>query len=123
MAELFGVDRTRITRHLSSIYKDGELDKSATCAESAQVQKEGTRTVVRQVPLCNLKAIISVGYRVNSKRGIAFRRWANTVLKQYLVEGYVLNEKRLSALNRTMEVQRAFACFFTLQNANSLPII
>ncbi len=123
MAELFGVDRTRITRHLSSIYKDGELDKSATCAESTQVQKEGTRTVVRQVPLYNLEAIISVGYRVNSKRSIAFRRWANTVLKQYLVEGYVLNEKRLSALNRTVEVQRAFACFFALQNADSLPII
>lgn len=107
MAELFGVDRTRIVRHLSNIYKDGELDKSATRAENARVQKEGSRTVVRQVPLYNLDAIISVGYRVNSKRGIAFRRWANTVLKQYLVEGYALNEKRLSALNRTVEVQRA----------------
>ncbi|MDY6392470.1 MAG: hypothetical protein SPL80_06495 [Bacilli bacterium] len=59
MAELFGVDRSRITRHLSNIFEDGELDKSATCAENAQVQKEGTRTVVRQVPLYNLEAIIS----------------------------------------------------------------
>ena len=111
MAELFGVDRSWITRHLSNIFEDGELDKSATCPESAQVQKEGTRTVVRQVLLYNLEAIISVGYRVNSKRGIAFCRWANAVLKQYLVEGYALNEKRLSALNRTVEVQRVLLAY------------
>ena len=107
MAELFDVDRTRIVRHLNNIYHVGELDRQATCAESAQVQIEGLRTVRRHVPIYNLDAIISVGYRVNSKRGIAFRRWANTVLKQYLVEGYAKNVKRLKALNRTVEVQRA----------------
>ena len=107
MAELFGVDRTRIVRHLSNIYQDGELDPDSTCAENAQVRNEGGRRVLRNVPLYNLDAIISVGYRVNSKRGIAFRRWASSILKDYLTEGYALNAKRLRALNRTVEVQRA----------------
>lgn len=67
--------------------------KEATCAKIAQVQNEGKRTVKRNIPYFNLDMIISVGYRVNSKRGIKFRQWANKVLKQYLVKGYAVNER------------------------------
>lgn len=101
MAELFGVDRTRITRHVNSILQDEEVDFESN------VRKTHFANADRPTALYGLDMILAVGYRVNSKRGIAFRRWANTVLKQYLVEGYALNEKRLSALNRTVEVQRA----------------
>ncbi len=107
MAELFDIERPVVLYHLRTLYRNKELSEEATCTKIVQVQTEGNRTVKRERPIYNLDAILSVGYRVNSKRGIAFRRWANTVLKQYLVEGYALNEKRLSALNRTVEVQRA----------------
>ena len=107
MAELFGIERPVVLYHLRTIYRNEELSEEATCTKIVQVQNEGGRAVKRERPIYNLDVILSVGYRVNSKRGIAFRRWANTVLKQYLVEGYALNEKRLSALNRTVEVQRA----------------
>ena len=105
MAELFSVDRTRIVRHISNIYKDGELDRDSTCAENAQVQMEGTRKVERKVPIYNLDMIISVGYRVKSKQGIAFRRWASSILKDYMLKGYAINEKRLESLNKTIEIQ------------------
>ena len=92
MAELFETDRTSIVRHINNIYRVEELDREATCAKIAQVQTEGKRQVTRTVPYFNLDMIISVGYRVNSKRGIKFRQWANNVLKQYLVKGYAVNE-------------------------------
>lgn len=107
LAELFDTDRQDIIYHLRRIFRDGELEKAATCKEILQVQKEGARRVTRRLPIYNLDAIISLGYRVNSKRGIAFRRWANAILKQYLLEGYAINQKRLERLNRTVEVQRA----------------
>ena len=93
MAELFQTDRTSIVRHINNIYKTEELDREGTCAKIAQVQIEGKRRVNRTVPYFNLDMIISVGYRVNSKRGIKFRQWANKVLKDYLVKGYAVNEK------------------------------
>lgn len=93
MAELFKTDRTSIVRHINNIYKVEELERDATCAKIAQVQKEGDRTVRRLVPYFNLDMIISVGYRVNSKRGVKFRQWANRVLKQYLMKGYAVNER------------------------------
>ena len=105
MALLFDVDRTRIVRHISNIYSDGELDFFSTCAENAQVQVEGARKVKRRIKIYNLDMIISVGYRVKSKRGIIFRKWANKVLKNYLIQGYAINEKRLAALNKTIEIQ------------------
>lgn len=105
MAELFSVDRTRVVRHISNIYKDGELDRASTCAENAQVQIEGTRKVERNIPIYNLDMIISVGYRVKSKQGIAFRRWASSILKDYMLKGYAINEKRLESLNKTIEIQ------------------
>ena len=93
MAELFQTDRTSIVRHINNIYKVEELDREATCAKIAQVQIEGKRTVKRNIPYFNLDMIISVGYRVNSKRGVKFRQWANRVLKDYLVKGYAVNER------------------------------
>ena len=93
MAELFETDRTSIVRHINNIYKVEELDRESTCAKIAQVQVEGMRTVKRYIPYFNLDMIISVGYRVNSKRGVRFRQWANNVLKQYLIKGYAVNER------------------------------
>ena len=75
MAELFQTDRTSIVRHINNIYKVEELEREATCAKIAQVQVEGKRTVTRQIPYFNLDMIISVGYRVNAKRGVKFRQW------------------------------------------------
>ena len=95
MAELFNTDRTSILKHLKNIYKTRELDEKATCAKIAQVRQEGQRKVARQILHYNLDAIISVGYRVNSKRGTQFRQWATKRLKDYLVQGYAINEKRL----------------------------
>ena len=93
MAELFQTNRTSIVRHINNIYKVEELDRESTCAKIAQVQIEGKRNVKRNIPYFNLDMIISVGYRVNSKRGVKFRQWANNVLKQYLVKGYAVNER------------------------------
>ena len=93
MAELFQTDRTSIVRHINNIYKIGELERATTCAKNAQVQLEGNRTVTRQIPFYNLDMIISVGYRVNSKRGVKFRQWANKILKQYLMKGYAVNDQ------------------------------
>ena len=108
MAELFQTDRTSIVRHINKIYADDELDRDSTCAKIAQVQKEGQRTVRRSIPYFNLDMIISVGYRVNSKRGVKFRQWANRVLKQYLIKGYAINERlrheQISELRQLVQV-------------------
>lgn len=92
---LFDTDRTSISRHLRNIYKSNELDEKATSAKIAQVQQEGNREVKRNINVYNLDAILSVGYRVNSKKGTAFRIWANGILKDYLVKGHAINQKRL----------------------------
>ncbi len=93
MAELFQTDRTSIVRHINNIYKVEELDRESTCAKIAQVQMEGNRTVTRHIPIFNLDMIISVGYRVNAKRGVKFRQWANRILKDYLTKGYAVNDR------------------------------
>ena len=89
LSELFQTDRTSILRHIRNIYTTEELEENSTCAFFAQVREEGHRTVTRSIPYYNLDMIISVGYRVNSKRGTQFRIWANKVLKEYLVSGNV----------------------------------
>lgn len=93
IADLFEVDRTSILKHLQNIYATHELDENLTCAKFAQVRQEGKRTVRRHISNYNLDAILSVGYRVNTIRGTQFRQWATQRLKDYLVKGYVLNEK------------------------------
>ena len=93
MALLFGTQRQAITKHLKNIYDCRELDKRSTSSILELVQKEGSRYVKRNVELFNLDVIISVGYRVNTKRGIEFRQWANQILKDYLFNGYAVNQR------------------------------
>ena len=88
MAMLFQTTPQNVTIHIRSIYKEGELDKTSTCKDSLQVRFEGSRQVQRIQKFYNLDVIISVGYRVKSKRGTQFRIWANKVLKEYLLKGY-----------------------------------
>ncbi len=95
MAELFQRDRSTIQRHIKRIYDGGELTSDSTCAFFAQVQTEGKRQVERKIPIYNLDMIISVGYRVNSHRGVQFRQWATQVLKEYMIKGFVLNDDLL----------------------------
>lgn len=116
MAELFGVDRTSIVRHIRNIYKSEELDQNSTCAKNAQVRTEGHRSVLREIPYYNLDMIISVGYRVNSKNAISFRRWATSVLKQYLIKGYVINQQiKLDRYNELKDVVRLMSRTVGLQ--------
>lgn len=95
LAELFGVERSVITKHLRNIYDSGELDKVSTCAKFAQVQQEGNRAVRRELEYYNLDAIISVGYRVNSSKATQFRIWATKTLKEFIIKGFVLDDERL----------------------------
>ena len=99
IAVLFDVDRTRITRHIYNIISEGELE------EKSNVRKTHFAHSDRPIKLYNLDVIISVGYRVKSKRGITFRHWANKVLKDYLIQGYAVNQKRLDNLGKVIEVQ------------------
>ena len=95
MAELFDVSTDNIGLHLRNIYQEGELLREATTEESSVVQTEGSREVRRPLTLYNLEAILAVGYRVRSPRGVQFRRWASTVLKEYLLKGFVMDDERL----------------------------
>ena len=95
MAELFDATKQNISLHLKNIFEDGELDAAATVKESLTVQIEGSRQVRRPVTLYNLDAILAVGYRVRSPRGMQFRRWASTILKEYLTKGFVMDDERL----------------------------
>ena len=104
MADLFGTKRQAITKHLLNIYECKELKKEATSSILELVRKEGNRIVKRKVEFYNLDAIISVGFRVNTKRGIEFRQWANQVLKEYLLKGYVVNA-RIMALEQHVAEQ------------------
>ncbi|MCC8461709.1 MAG: virulence RhuM family protein [Rickettsia endosymbiont of Ecitomorpha arachnoides] len=105
LAKLFDRDRTVITKHINKILKEGELD-NAVCANFAHTAADGK---IYQVEYYNLDAIISVGYRVNSRRGIAFRKWATNLLKEYLIKGYSINQdkitqKKLNNLQQTVEL-------------------
>ena len=95
MAQLFDVSTDNVGLHLKNIFEDGELSREATAEESSVVQIEGTREVRRPVTLYNLDAILAVGYRVRSPRGVQFRRWASTGLKEYLIKGFVMDDERL----------------------------
>ncbi len=93
IAELFGRDKSVISRHIKNIFKTGELDKNSTVAKIATVQKEGEREVVREIEFYNLDLILSVGYRVDSKIATEFRKWSNKILKQHITKGYTINKK------------------------------
>lgn len=107
MADLFDKNSDTIGLHLRNIYKSGELEKSETTEDSSVVRQEGNRQVRRKIKFYNLDAIISVGYRVNSKKGTRFRIWATQRLKEYLVEGYSINQQRFN--QNAVELQQAMA--------------
>ena len=119
MAELFGRDRTVISRHVNNCFKEGELDKSLVCAKFAHTKKYGRHDGFEQVvetEYYNLDVIISVGYRVKSINGTRFRQWANSILKQYIIKGYAINQKRLDNYNELKEVVRLMSRAITLQD-------
>ena len=101
MAELFGKDRKTITRHIQNIYEDGELEQNQVCSFFEHTASDGK---IYNTQYYNLDMIISVGYRVKSKNGIIFRKWANKILKDYLIKGYAVNEKRLEYLEKTVKL-------------------
>lgn len=110
IASLFDRDQGVISRHINSIFKEGELDKDT----SMQKMHKSSKSVAlghRPPVYYNLDVIISVGYRVKSQRGVIFRRWANSVLKDYLIKGYAVNEKRLEALNKTIDIQNRMLAY------------
>ena len=96
IAEVFGVERSVVTKHIRNIFADQEVDRKTTCAIFAQVQKEGKRTVKRQVEFYNLDIILAVGYRANSSQAIEFRKWSSKILKQFIYKGYNINPKVIS---------------------------
>lgn len=104
MAQLFEKDSDTIGLHVRNAFKEGELQESATTEDSSVVQTEGTRRVTRKIRFYNLDVVISVGYRVKSRRGTEFRIWATNILKQHLIQGYSVNEKRLKALKQTLRI-------------------
>lgn len=95
MAELFGVEVPAINKHLTNIYSEGELQQDSTVSKMEIVQTEGKRNIKRKIDFYNLDAIISVGYRVNSRRATQFRIWATGILKEYMTKGFVLDDERL----------------------------
>ena len=122
IAEAFDVTPQSITTHLKKIYRDGELEETRTCKENLQVQNEGGRQVTRRVKMYNLDAIISVGYRVNSRKATDFRIWATKVLKSYVVDGAAVNEKRLKELDakKLQEIEGTLGIVKRLMAQNEL---
>lgn len=116
MSQLFGRERSVITKHLRNVFKEGELDPGPTCAKFAQVQTEGQRTVTREVDHYNLDVIISIGYRVKSAQGTRFRQWATRVLREHLVEGYTYHQTRLAERGLVEARQTLDLLARTLQN-------
>ena len=108
IADLFGVKKAAISKHVSNIFSQGELIPEATVSKMETVQIEGTRTIVRSMDYYNLDMILSIGYRINSKRAIAFRQWSTKVLKDYLLKGFAVNEKlrreQLSDLRQLVQI-------------------
>lgn len=116
MAELFERDKSVVSKHISNIYKESELSKHSTVAKNATVQIEGKRRVEREIEFYNLDMIISVGYRVNSKRGTQFRIWATTRLRDYLLKGYAINKDRLTE-NKDAKVKELQSAVKLIQTA------
>lgn len=114
MATLFDTVPQNITIHIKNIYSEGELREWSTCKDSLQVRQEGNRTVRRKQKIYNLDVIISVGYRVKSKRGVEFRQWANKVLKDYLLRGYAINQRMENLEQRVKKTEEQIDFFVKL---------
>lgn len=126
IAQLFGVDKTVISRHLRNIYQEEELEETKTCQKQNEFRKEGNRQVRREVKRYNLDAIISVGYRVNSMKATKFRVWSNKILKEYITNGFVINKTQLErtseqeAIKKLDEIKGAMAIIERLVHQNEL---
>lgn len=121
MGDLFEKDANTIGAHIRTIYAEEELDESVTATKFTVSQQEGTRTINRNIKFYNLDVILSVGYRVSSKRGTAFRKWANAVLKDYLVKGYSHNEKLLREKQAQLEsLKQAVALIMNVTSSQAL---
>ena len=121
MAELFQRDRSVIGKHIRNIFKEGELQKESVWAKFAYTAADGK---IYQVDYYNLDVIISVGYRVKSKNGIIFRKWATSILKDYMMKGYAINEKRIEVLNKTVSIQsRMLASTLGIEEKEVLNVI
>lgn len=106
ISTLFQRDKSTISRHIHNVFQEDELERDATVAKFATVQEEGNRRVKREMDYYNLDVIISVGYRVKSQRGVEFRKWANTVLKDFILKGYAVNENRLRQLGEVIRLMQ-----------------
>lgn len=106
MSALFERDKSTISRHIKNVFKEGELSENSTVAKFATVQNEGNRNVERMIENYNLDVIISVGYRVKSQRGVEFRKWANSVLKDYILKGYAVNNNRINELGEVIRIMK-----------------
>ena len=121
MAELFSRDKSTISRHIRNLFNEGELDKNSVVAKFATTASDGK---TYQVDYFNLDVIISVGYRVKSKIGVQFRIWATSILKNYMLKGYAINQKRLEALDRTVKIQsRIIASTLELDEKEVLNVV
>ena len=121
MAELFQRDRSVIGKHIRNIFKEGELQKESVWAKFAYTAADGK---IYHVDYYNLDVIISVGYRVKSKNGIIFRKWATSILKDYMMKGYAINEKRIEVLNKTVSIQsRMLASTLGIEEKEVLNVI
>ena len=123
MSQLFKVSTDNVGLHIKNILDEQELD-SSTAEESSVVQKEGNRFVKRKIKVYNLDMILAVGYRVKSPNGIVFRKWATSILKDYMLKGYAINQKRLEALDRTVKIQsRIIASTLDLNEKEVLNVV
>ncbi len=107
MTAIFDVQKAAISKHLKNIYQDGELNREATVSKMETVRTEGKRQIARQIEHYNLDAIISVGYRVNSRRAVSFRQWATRILREHLTQGWTLNQQRFETNARELEAALA----------------
>ena len=128
IAELFGRDKSVISRHIRNVFKSGELEAKATVAKIATVQKEGNRQISREIEYYNLDLILSVGYRVDSKQATQFRIWATKTLKQHLLQGYTINRKRIGAnyakfLQAVEDVKKLSANNTSLKTSDVLELV
>lgn len=123
MSQLFKVSTDNVGLHIKNILDEQELD-SSTAEESSVVQKEGNRFVKRKIKVYNLDMILAVGYRVKSPNGIVFRKWATSILKDYMLKGYAINQKRVEALDRTVKIQsRIIASTLDLNEKEVLDVV
>jgi len=123
ISDLFSRDKSVISRHLRNIYKEKELEKSSTVAKNTTVQIEGNRKIKREIDFYNLDAIISIGYRVNSKQGTQFRIWATNRLKEHLINGFTINNNRLNQLKQSIKLIQTASSSEEIDNNQSKEIV